>query len=479
MFTIRLTILWILVFGVLVYAWRDWFIGLLGLIVLSSIMNHPDMPRQWFNITGLNIWNIMFLGVAVPWYVQRGQTLLDGWDVPPWMRRLYFTYLGVVFIAVMRAIVDRHNFPYSGFTYSPIGLINDYVLNAAKYTFPGLMLLDGARTRQRIILGLIATMTVPLVFSIIISRHIRPHALGLSYNQQLRVRRHVGKTIGFHANTCSQVLAASAWGALGLGLLRTRAVQVVPVLAHAGYITWGLILCLSRAGYYGFSLVGVFFAVFLWRKLLIILPAGVFVICLAVPAIPQRLVAGFNVIDDSGALTTDLSVVTAGRTDKVWPPVLEAISGNLIFGYGRLGILRSDAFDAIKEAMHEPPDHPHNAYLELLLDTGIVGFIPVMALFGTIFYVAFTLARDQRDVVYQAVGCAALAAVIALGFMSVSGQSLFPKEASQVQWCTYGLAARVYLIRQRVDYRRMMLAKLRRAAAIARARQMPTAAAPT
>lgn len=41
--SIRITLLTLLVIGLAVYAWRDWYVSLCGLILLMAVMEHPDM----------------------------------------------------------------------------------------------------------------------------------------------------------------------------------------------------------------------------------------------------------------------------------------------------------------------------------------------------------------------------------------------------------------------------------------------------
>ncbi len=44
--SIRVAILTFVVAGLAIYAWRDWFKSLCGLILLMAVMEHPDMPKS-------------------------------------------------------------------------------------------------------------------------------------------------------------------------------------------------------------------------------------------------------------------------------------------------------------------------------------------------------------------------------------------------------------------------------------------------
>ncbi len=55
---IRLTLLSLFCAFLCVYAWRDWFKALCGLIVMMAVVEHPDMPNSLLGVQGLNPWNI-------------------------------------------------------------------------------------------------------------------------------------------------------------------------------------------------------------------------------------------------------------------------------------------------------------------------------------------------------------------------------------------------------------------------------------
>ena len=61
---IRLSLLLFYVFGLAVYALRDWYVALCGLIALMAVIEHPDMPKTLLGVQGLNPWNLLLLVVV-------------------------------------------------------------------------------------------------------------------------------------------------------------------------------------------------------------------------------------------------------------------------------------------------------------------------------------------------------------------------------------------------------------------------------
>ena len=64
---IRHLAVYIFVAILLVYAWKDWFKSLCGLILLTAVMGRQDFPESIGGIQGLNLWNILFANVFLAW----------------------------------------------------------------------------------------------------------------------------------------------------------------------------------------------------------------------------------------------------------------------------------------------------------------------------------------------------------------------------------------------------------------------------
>ena len=65
--SIRHTLLWTYVGSFCIYAWRNWFVSLCALMLLTSVLGRPDMPRSIGGIAGLNPWNLLLAFVFLAW----------------------------------------------------------------------------------------------------------------------------------------------------------------------------------------------------------------------------------------------------------------------------------------------------------------------------------------------------------------------------------------------------------------------------
>lgn len=445
--SLRIALLTLLIVCLALYAWRNWFIALCGLIVLTAAMGHPDMPRTILGVQGLNPWNILLVCVLIPWWLDRRRQGLR-FDAPRTARNLFLIFIAVVVVAYLRAAFDLDSFPSDaegmkgrmGFNQ----LTSDYLINSIKYVIPGVLLFDGCRTKQRLLIGLTASILMAVVYAGIVVRTVPITSLQETGTAEMRQRHRIGKQVGFHANSVAMICAAGFWATAALSTVWKRKFVKVATLGVACLVAAGLAVTRSRGGYVAFMGVGLIFAVLLWRYLLLLLPLGVAIVVVAFPGISQRVMAGVGVTNVAGDASHDVDTITAGRATDIWPSIVDQIEQSPVFGYGRLGILRTPAHDEVKIRMQQPtcPTHPHNAYLELLLDGGLLSAIPVLVMYVGIAWMSFRLCLMKEDRLIRAVGAVGLACVSALFIMALSGQTFFPKENSQMAWCVYGLVLR-------------------------------------
>jgi O-antigen ligase len=200
-----------------------------------------------------------------------------------------------------------------------------------------------------------------------------------------------------------------------------------------GYVTWaivGVCLCLIR-----------------WRKYLILIGVVPIAVALVLPGTAERMLRGFG--DESSLSDPYVNdyEVTAGRT-LIWPYVIEEITKSPVFGYGRLAMARTGVRDFLLDEYGESFPHPHNAYLEMLLDNGLLGFALVMPFYALVLLNSVRLFRDSRNPIFVAVGGVTCALVLSLLVASLGSQTFYPREGAVGMWCAIALMFRVNLARQ-------------------------------
>ena len=128
-----------------------------------------------------------------------------------------------------------------------------------------------------------------------------------------------------------------------------------------------------------------------WRRYLLLVPVAIAAVLLLVPGASERLMQGFTPethdlrsrkIESSGG-SVDEYTITAGR-NVAWPLVIAKIREEPLLGYGKMAMQRTGITMFLYTEYGELFPHPHNAYLEMLLDNGIVGFALVMPFYAMV-----------------------------------------------------------------------------------------------
>ena len=102
---IREAAVWIVVAGLCIYAWKDWFRSLCGLILMMTVIEHESMPKSMLGISGFSPWNVLFLGVLLAWIAGRRSEGL-AWDMPRHVKVLPWMFLVMVLISFSRLILS-------------------------------------------------------------------------------------------------------------------------------------------------------------------------------------------------------------------------------------------------------------------------------------------------------------------------------------------------------------------------------------
>jgi O-antigen ligase len=434
---IRVTLLWLVVLALAAYAWRDWFRALCGLILLMAVIEHPDMPKNLLGIQGLNPWNLLLLSVLLAWAAHRRQEGLR-WDMPRHVTVLLVLYLLVVVIGFVRMMADRASIEH--FTTS--GLVAEYLVNSVKWVVPGLLLFDGCRSRARLLLGLGCILAVYVLLSLQVIRWMPLEAAWSGESLSRRSAKILVNEVGYHRVNLSTMLAGASWAILATLPLARRTPHRLLIVGAALTVVFAQALTGGRAGYVAWAVVGLVLGLARWRRLLPLAPVVAAVLLAVLPGVQERALEG---VEDSGV---DEYRLTAGR-NIAWPHVIEKIQDAPVIGFGRLAMQRTGLRARLEAEEGEDFSHPHNAYLEALLDNGLAGLAVILSFYLAVLVHGISLFRDRRSPVFAAAGGVALALVLAPLVASLGSQTFYPREGAVGMWGAIGLLLRVLVERSR------------------------------
>jgi O-antigen ligase len=436
-------LIYVFTFLVIIYAYRNWFVSLCGLILMMAIIEHPDMPKSLGGIQGMNLWNLVLINVLVSWIVQRRNENLT-WDMPAYINALLLLYLLVIIVSFLRAVVDMDRLPYFTLT----SFISEDLINTLKWIIPGLLLYDGCRTQRRVKLALASILAVYFILSVQVIRWIPPQYVHSGPDLEARSRKIIQNEIGYSRVNMSMMLAGAAWATLSMLPIAKNRKQKMLVVVGFFFISYAQVLTGGRMGYGTWGLIGLILCLLRWRKYLFTIPVFVFFVFLFFPGVVERMTEGFNATSNTGEQYVSDYEITAGRT-LMWPLVIAEINKHPLFGYGRQAMRRLGITQYLMEQYNESFPHPHNAYLELLLDNGLVGFLMVIPFYLVILVCATRLFFDDSFPLYTAIGGMTLAFLLALLIAGMGSQTFYPREGAVGLWASIGLAMRMTVERKR------------------------------
>lgn len=433
--SIRVALLILVVLFFSGYAWKNWFVSTCAAVLLLAVVQHPDFPSNMGGIQGLNPWNFLIFNVVLAWLSQRGREG-HSWDFPSGIGMLLCGYLLVIFIGVARFIPQATpDFPLST-------IISEDIINTVKWVLPGIILFDACRTRRRVYITLGVILTLYFLLAVQVIRWM-PLGYATASGDEFtdRASKIIQNEIGYNRVTLSNMLAGASWAMLVCLIVVRTQWQRLMVLGAAGLTALGQALTGGRTGYVTWAFVGLLLSLIRWRRLLPLIPVGIVAIGVAFPAIRERMLQGFGEKSGTVAQTNEYEV-TSGR-NIAWPLVIDKIQEAPVIGYGKEAMISTGLSDELLLRYNESFPHPHQAYLEILLDNGLIGFLIVIPFYLAVFWRSFKLVLVKEDPLVCAVGAAAFCLIAALMTGAMGGQTFYPREGAVGMWAAIGLTLRV------------------------------------
>lgn len=462
----RVYLIWFVVVFMSFFAWRDWYKGVAGLTVLMAIVERPDFPKAVAGISGFNPWNMLFLVVLASWFFNKAKEV-DIVNLPKNVRFYLAWYFVVVVISVIRELGDygaiNEYFELLNQTarVSVANLLVDDLFNTLKYAIPGVLLYWGCASRDRFVFAVGSVMLMNLLLALQVIQWMPLGGLIDGDQLEKRAIRVLDRQIGYFRVDLSTLLAGAAWAVYAFREVLKSAFHRALMLGASGAIVLGMALTGGRAGMGAWAATACVLAFYRWRGFLLLVPLVILAIMLAAPAVIERMGQGITEssskdsrnIDGGSAAgkegAVDVYTITAGRT-SIWPYVVAEIEKSPWVGHGRRAMLRTGVGAFLSVNYAETFPHPHNAYLELLLDNGWIMATPIFIFYLVLLVYSLSLFRDSENKIYIVAGAIGFSFIFTQLLGSVGAQSFYPRTGTFSMWCAMGLMLRVYVERERL-----------------------------
>ena len=415
----------------------DYRIGAVLLILMLPIADSHLFPHALMGLTGVNPVNMLLAGTLVS-YVARGRQQA-GRLLQPQLIWLYMVPIiiggaigafhvdEIVPYFVEQLVINFHNAP---------GYLRDMVMKPLFIPLFALLLgVAVARSekaeRYIVPIALSVWLIALLEIGFVAYSGVKLGALASPSMRGFFL------AIGLHANDLGRIFAIAyalllfTWWESKDPALKTFLFVTMGVLAFA------LLLTFSRGAFVGFLLVNALFLAWKFNFKSASLAIGAFAICaLLMPGyVYNRVLLGVGESADA---------VSAGRIDGIWLPLLPETLKSPLWGNGLGSIMWSYPMQI--EAMLTV-GHPHNAFLEAVLDMGLIGLGLLLAYYWHVWR-GFRALGSNAFLSPELRGFfqGATAGLLALLITGMAGSSLRPESEAVYLWMAigmmYGLQAR-------------------------------------
>ncbi len=449
----RLYAAWAAFIFMWVYAFHNWYRAALFLVLTMAVVERQDFPRSVLGITGLEPWNILMACAVVSYVFHRSEPRAP---MGKGIAFLVFFYLLAVIIASTRGITDLTGiWEFSEYLKSePVtvrGVFIDDFVNTLKYVVPGVLVYLGCNSYERVKEAVWAIVLMNILLALLVIKSMGFDALSSGSELEQTAIRRLDRDTGYFRSDLAIFLAGASWAVFAFSRFIEHPLLRYGLMAGSVIVAVAIGLTGGRMGMGAWAVLGLVFGILRWRQILIVAPVVALVLFATVPAVQERLLQGFGGESDGrhGAEAApapdgdvDLSSVTSGRV-IIWPHVIETIGEGPLIGYGRRAMQRIGLSMEMAVEYDKPFAHPHNAYLQLLLDNGLLFGGPILLFYILILKYSITMTRDTSRTLYPLVGSISLAFVLSFLVGGVAQQSFYPTISSVSMWVSIGLLLRV------------------------------------
>jgi O-antigen ligase len=409
----------------------DYRIGAVLIIIMQPVEGSYLFPHSVFGVTGLNPLNLVLAATLISY-------LLRGYEVRRFLPKpLVWLFIVPIFIAGligMRHVGEIHPVFYEDevihYT-DALGYLRDAAIKPLFIVLGSLVIGAAVARAKRVENFLVPVIAAVWLMSLMAIGYVI--AAGVSLGAlALTTSRAFFSGLGMHANDLGRLYAV-AYALLLFTWGETKDLRLKTVLLFTmGVLTIALILTFSRGAMVGWVLVNALFLVWKFNAKTIglaLLAAGA-----AMLVMPGAVIGRMSLGLVGGA---DVDTFTAGRMDEIWVPLFPELFKSPIWGNGLDSIMWSKA---IWTDQMLPVTHPHNAYMQAILDMGLVGLALLLAYYWHVYRCARDLGSNAylsptMRGFYQGV-VASLLCFIITGF---AGSSLRPTAEFAFLWIAIGM----------------------------------------
>jgi O-antigen ligase len=342
----------------------DYRVGAVLLILMLPVYDSSLFPHELMGITGLNPVNLLLAGTLVSYLLRANRE--PGRLLQPQLIWLFVVPIiigGVMGSFRVDEIVPAFIEDMSVSFHNAPGYLRDMVVRPLFVPLMALLIGVAVTRSQKAERYIIPIALSVWIIALIELGYVAYSGVRLGLLAAPSMRGFFA-AIGLHANDLGRLFAIAYalllftwWEAKKPGLKMFLFITM-------GVLSFALLLTFSRGAFVGFLLINALFLAWKFNYKTLSLAIVVMAVCaLFMPGyVYNRVLLGIG--------EGDLDAVSAGRIDGIWLPLLPEILVSPLWGQGLGSILWSTPMETGSMLL---VGHPHNAFLEALLDMGVIG----------------------------------------------------------------------------------------------------------
>ncbi|MEW6706231.1 MAG: O-antigen ligase family protein [Pseudomonadota bacterium] len=205
-----------------------------------------------------------------------------------------------------------------------------------------------------------------------------------------------------------------------------------------GLVIVGILLTFSRGAFLGLVAIIAMYVLHFRRvkTALTVLALLVVAAALAPAAVYERLGRGLDERAAGASLNSETDELTAGRV-YTWKQLAPEVLRSPVWGRGQLSTQWSNH---VKTTWYNA-NHPHNMYLEILMDMGLIGAVAMFLFYRHVWRTFRRLGRDERvPEAMRGFFIGASAGLLSMLVYGLSNGHYYPAPEQIFYWVTVGLA---------------------------------------
>jgi hypothetical protein len=409
----------------------DYRVGAVLLVVMLPVAGSALFPHSVFGVTGLNPMNLVLAATFVS-YLMRGYGFKR--FIPKPLVWLFVAPIVAAGLLGMRHVGDIHPTFYEEelIRYSDaLGYLSDALLKPLLIVLAAIMIGTAVARSKKAESFLVPVIAAVWVMSLMAIGYVIAEGVSLG-TLALDTSRTFLSGLGMHANDLGRLYAV-AYALLLFTWGETKDLRLKTALVFTmGILTIALVLTFSRGAMVGWVLVNALFLV--WKFNARTIGLGLLAAGAGLLLMPGAVVSRMSLGLVGGG---DVDTFTAGRMNEIWIPLFPELFKSPIWGNGLDSIMWSKA---VWTDQMLAVTHPHNAYMQAILDMGLVGTALLLAFYWHVYRCARDLGSNAylsptMRGFYQGV-VASLLCFIITGFV---GSSLRPTPEFAFLWIAIGM----------------------------------------